>query len=160
MSKTLLQGPKFEAKDCAHCAGTRVRSGEPCPRCNGAGAFLTRRGRAARAYMNTLLVKPGAETVVGDVIWFPVGGVKVASAVLRVEHGVGSTERIRLYGLRRMKNEEIAFTVAAHGTVELAHTPQELEEVRLKVEAYQASLTKTGSVSRRRRLPSWSMRVA
>lgn len=160
MSKTLLQGPKLESKDCAYCAGARKRAGEDCPRCNGAGSFLTRRGRAARAYMNLLLIKPAAEIVEGDVIWFPVGGVKVASAVLRVERDVGPTGRIRLYGVRRMTNEEIAFTVAEHGTVDLAHTPQELEEVREKVEAYQASLTKTGSVSRRRRLTSWSMRVA
>lgn len=160
MNKTLLQGPKLEAKDCAYCAGTKKRNGEDCPRCNGAGSFLTRRGRAARLYLNSLLVKPAAETQVGDVIWFPVGSAKVASTVSRVECGVGPTERIRLYGMRRKKNEEIAFTVAARGTVELAHSPQELEDLRARVEAYQASLTKTGAVSRRRRLVSWSMRVA
>lgn len=160
MTKTLLQGPKLEAKDCAYCEGTKKRNGEDCPRCNGAGAFLTRRGRAARLYMNSLLAKPAAETQVGDVIWFPAGATKVASTVLRVERGIGSTDRVRIYGRLRAKNEEIAFTVAEHGTVELAHSPQQLEELRAKVEAYQASLTKTGSVSRRRRLVSWSMRVA
>lgn len=151
MTKTLIDAPRLESTPCAHCAATGLRAGIDCPRCHGNGSFLTKRGQAARAYMRTLLEKPATQVVVGDVAWFPVGGLKVATAVLRVELDVGPTRRIRLHGKRRKTDEDIAFTVATGGVVDLAYTPQELEEVRAKVEAYQAKLTKTGEVSRRPR---------
>lgn len=151
MTKTLMQAPKLESKACAHCVGTGLRATVECPRCHGTGSFLTKRGHAARAYMRTLLEKPAAEVAVGDVVWFPVGGLKVATAVLRIERDVGPTRRVRLHGVRRKTNDDIAFTLATNGAVELAYTPDELEEVRAKVEAYQATLTKTGEVSRRPR---------
>ena len=151
MTKTLMEAPRLEATKCAHCTGTGLRACVECPRCNGNGSFLTKRGRAARAYMRTLLEKTASQVAVGDVVWFPVGGMKVASAVLRIELDVGPTRRVRLHGVRRKNNEEIAFTVATNGAVSLAYTPEELEEVRAKVEAYQATLTKTGEVARRRR---------
>jgi len=151
MTKRLMEAPRLESTPCAHCTATGLRAGVDCPRCHGLGSFLTKRGRAARAYMRTLLEKPGVSVVVGDVVWFPVGSLKVATAVLRVELDVGPTRRIRLHGKRRKTDEDIAFTVATGGLVDLAYTPQELEEVRAKVEAYQATLAKTGEVSKRPR---------
>lgn len=151
MTKTLMEAPRLEATKCAHCIGTGLRAGVDCPRCHGSGSFLTKRGQAARSYMQTLLEKPAREVVVGDVVWFPVSGMKVASTVLRIELDVGPTRRVRLHGVRRKNNEDIAFTVATHGVVALAHTPEELEAVRVKVEAYQATLKKTGEVSKRPR---------
>lgn len=152
MTKTLMEAPRLESTPCGYCTATGLRAGVDCPRCHGNGSFLTKRGRAARDYMRTLLEKPGASVVVGDVVWFPVGGMKVAASVLRVELDVGPTHRVRLHGKRRKTGEDIAFTVATHGVVDLAFTPLELEAVRTKVEAYQATLKKTGEVSKRPRM--------
>ena len=151
MTKTLMELPRLESIKCAHCTGTGLRAGNDCPRCDGLGSFLTKRGKAASAYMRTLLEKLARDVAVGDVVWFPVGGMKVATAVLRVELNVGPTHRIRLHGVRRMTGDDIAFTVANGGLVDLAHTPQELAEVRAKVEAYQATLKKSGEASKRPR---------
>lgn len=151
MTKTLMEAPRLESTPCAYCAATGLRAGVDCPRCHGIGSFLTKRGRAARAFMQTLLEKNASEVAVGDVVWFPVGGLKVASAVQRIELDVGPALRVRLHGVRRKTNEAIAFTLATNGAVALAHTPQELAEVRTRVEAYQATLTKAGEVALRRR---------
>lgn len=157
MTKTLMQAPRLESKACTNCAGTGLRATVECPRCHGNGSFLTKRGKAARAYMRTLLERPVASVAVGDVAWFPVGGLKVASAVLRVELDVGPTRRVRLHGKRRKTGEDIAFTVATGGFVDLAYTPLELEAIRAKVEAYQDTLKQTGEVSKR---PSMLKRAA
>jgi DnaJ-class molecular chaperone len=151
MTKTLMQGPRFEGKTCTRCTGTGMVKSADCPICHGARSVLTKRGRAAKAYMQTLLVKPATEVKEGDVVWFPVGALKVASSVLRVELGVGPVRRVRLHGRRRKNNEDIAFSIAANGTVALAHTPDELEQIRIKVEEYQGTLTKEGEVALRRR---------
>jgi hypothetical protein len=102
--------------------------------------------------MRTLLEKPATQVVAGDVVWFPVGGLKVASTVLHIELNIGPANRVRLHGRRRKTNEEIAFTVATHGAVDLAFTPLELEAIRAKVEAYQATLTMKGLTSKRPRM--------
>lgn len=151
MTKTLLELPRLESIKCNPCAGTGLRSGNDCARCAGLGSFLTKRGKAASAYMKTLLEKPASDVSMGDVVWFPVSGVKVATAVLRVDLNVGPTHRIRLHGKRRKTDEDIAFTVAKGGLVDLAHTPQELAEIRAKVEAYQGRLKKTGEELKRPR---------
>lgn len=152
MTKTLMEAPRLESTPCAHCTATGQRAGDECPRCYGAGSFLTKRGRAARAYMRNLMEKPAALVAIGDVVWFPVGGLKVAATVLRIELDVGPTHRVRLHGKRRKTGEDIAFTVATHGVVDLAFTPLELEAIRAKVEAYQATLTKSGETSKRPRM--------
>ena len=148
MKNALLQAPQFESGPCSQCAGTGMRALVECPRCDGNGSFLTRRGQAARAFMKTLTEKSAADIVVGDVVWFPVGGVKVATPVLRVEVSVGTVQYVRLHGKRRGAGD-ISFAVGAQGVVELAHTPHELEAIRVKVEAHQTTLTKNGDVSTR-----------
>lgn len=148
MKKALLQAPRFESCPCRHCTGTGMHNLVECPRCDGTGSFLTRRGLAARAYMKTLTERSAADVVVGDVVWFPVGGAKVATPVLRVELSVGTAQRVRLHG-KRCGAGDISFAVGAQGAVELAHTPQELEAIRAEVEAHQTILTKNGDVSTR-----------
>lgn len=98
--------------------------------------------------MKTLTEKSAADVVVGDVVWFPVGGVKVATPVLRVELSGGTAQYVRLHG-KRSGAGDISFAVGAQGAVELAYTPQELEAIRVKVELHQTKLTKNGDISTR-----------
>lgn len=149
MKKVLMQGPRLETIACSLCAGTGQRVAIECPRCDGAGAFLTKRGAVARSHMKTLVEKPCASVVVGDAVWFPVGTGKVAATVLRVELDYGPCRRVRLHGKRRKTGDDIAFAVDKLGVVELAHTPHELEQIRAQVEAYQDTLTKNGDVASR-----------
>lgn len=118
-----------------------------CHPCAGSGQQLTRRGKAARDYMRDRLIRPAAEIKVGDLVWFPVGSVKVSAPVQRIEKT--DAGRIRLYGVRRMTSEPITYSLTQAGKVEMAYTCTELEAIRDEVEAYQASLTKAGAVTKR-----------
>lgn len=150
MTTQALAAPRLESTPCARCRSTGNRGGFACLTCEGSGAVLTKRGLAARDYMRRQLVKPAHEVVVGDVIHFTVGNLKIASRVNRVEVITGQPPRVRLHGVRKKTGDDIVASLAVGCLVSLAHTVDELVKVRADVEAYQAALTKTGDVRRNR----------
>ncbi len=89
MAKALL----LEHRSCGRCAGsgrfgpTCVYSGI-CFSCNGKGNVLTKRGRAAQAFLNNLRMRRADEFKVGDLILaegFSAGSASAPSAWLRIE---------------------------------------------------------------------------
>ncbi len=66
--------PTFEHVTCGRCGGTgsysfNMMHGSRCYGCNGSGFKLTKRGRAAQAYLSSLRQIPAKDFVVGDLIY-------------------------------------------------------------------------------------------
>jgi hypothetical protein len=136
--------PDFEKKPCAYCKdkGKAAR----CHACNHTGMKNTKRGDAARRYFITLLTKPAADLKLGNMMWFRDGNKKVASPIRSLET---EGHRIRVVGYSRREDREITNYLVANTRVEMAFDGPELLELTRQAEAYQATLNKDGSVSRR-----------
>ena len=154
MSNANPFAPRFETQTCNRCKGSghfssSAMHGTKCYGCNGGGKQLTKRGKAARDFMRSRLIKAAAEVVVGDVVWFNMGTFKVSTSVLRIESG--GVSRLEFHGTRKKTGEAIVAHLVFASQVEMAYTCQELEAIRDEVEAYQSTLTKAGSVAKRLR---------
>jgi len=134
--------PDFEVKTCAYCKGTAAR----CYACKHTGVKLTRRGMAARKHMITLLTRPATELQVGDMMWFRDGYKKVASVIDAIEL---EGHRIRVHGYNRRHERPMVGYLVTTSRVEMAFDGTELLAIARQVEAYQATLNKDGTVSRR-----------
>jgi hypothetical protein len=135
--------PEFEKKPCAYCKGKAAR----CYACKHTGLKNTKRGEAARKYMITLLTAPATELEVGDLMWFNVpGNKKVASEIRRI---TVDGHRICVVGYSRRDEQEVTNHLVTTTRVEMAFDGPQLLAIAAKVEAYQASLNKDGTVSRR-----------
>ena len=134
--------PAFETKPCAYCKGKAAR----CYACKHTGVKITRRGAAARTHMIQLLTRPATELKVDDMMWFNDGYKKTASAITRIER---EGQRIRVFGYSRRYDKELVSYLMSTSRVEMAFDGAELLAITAAVEAYQATLNKDGSVSRR-----------
>lgn len=134
--------PDFEVKPCAYCKGATAR----CYACQHSGVKLTRRGMAARKYMITLLTQSAADLKVGDMMWFNYGYKKVASVINKIEV---EGPRIRVHGHNRRHDKPMVSFLMVTSRVEMAFDGEQLLAIARQVEAYQASLNKDGTVSRR-----------
>lgn len=134
--------PDFETKPCAYCKGKAAR----CYACKHTGVKITRRGAAARTYMIELLTRPATELKVGDMMWFNDGYKKTASAIKSMEV---DGHRIRVHGYSRRHEKQITSHLVSTSRVEMAFDGAELMEITRQVQAYQATLNKDGTVSRR-----------
>lgn len=134
--------PDFEVKPCTYCKGTAAR----CYACKHTGVKLTRRGMAARKHMITLLTRSATELEVGDMMWFNDGYKKVASVINAIEV---EGQRIRVHGYNRRHAKPITSYLMTTSRVEMAFDGAELLSIARQVEAYQATLNKDGTVSRR-----------
>ena len=132
--------PSFESEECSRCHGTGKHSrcqmyGDTCFRCAGKGRTLTARGEAAQAHLRTLRSKRLDAIQPGDVVYHRGGGPIAASwetvgegwVAARLSSGWKADEMIRV---RQSREQSIATWDAAL--------------------AYQATLTKAGTVRRAR----------
>lgn len=134
--------PDFEKKTCAYCKGKAAR----CYACQHSGFKLTRRGMAARKHMISLLTLPATELKVGDMMWFNYGHKKVASLINKIEV---AGPRIRVHGHNRRDDKPMVSFLMTTSRVEMAFDGDQLLAIARQVEAYQATLNKDGTVSRR-----------
>ncbi|BAW27454.1 hypothetical protein [Pseudomonas putida] len=134
--------PDFEVKACAYCKGATAR----CYACKHTGVKLTRRGMAARKHMITLLTQSAADLKVGDMMWFNYGYKKVASVINKIEV---EGPRIRVHGHNRRHDKPMVSFLMTTSRVEMAFDGDQLLAIARQVEAYQATLNKDGTVSRR-----------
>lgn len=132
--------PGFESEECSRCHGTGKHSrcqmyGDTCFRCGGKGRTLTARGEAAQAYLRTLRSKRLDAIQPGDVVYHRGGGPIAASwetvgegwVAARLASGWAPESMVRV----RQSREQGAATWDA-------------------ALAYQATLTKAGTVRRGR----------
>lgn len=147
---------KLEVETCSRCSGSghfsfHSERGTTCFKCHGSGTTLTKRGAAARVFMNSLLTKKkiARDLAVGDsaLIFSSNFGVqksfqKVVAVKTRVddcgrEVTTISTDR-RSFPLTMSSREEIVVATGVSSGDALA-----------KAIEFQATLTKSGKPSKR-----------
>lgn len=156
----------FETEECSRCGGTGrfSHNGEHdrCYKCdgkNGCKAY-TKRGAAAKAYFDSLFTMNAADVKIGDVIRF--SGVKqlTVATITRKYSGIGRSGKwCREVGGMVHREFEIWHFIFenANGlkgsvqdyegaTVQRVPTFEQREEMIAKALAYQATLTKAGTV--------------
>lgn len=149
---------KLETKTCPRCGGSGhysfcPRYGTKCFQCGGVGRVYTKRGRAARAYLETIRSKALGELVAGDVVlyegipgvtgdrWVTIAsGVPVdATGLVDVE---GTDKRGMTCGWRGSRTDTL---------VRVAQSAEQKAETYARAVAYQATLTKAGTVRKNAR---------
>lgn len=158
---------KLETETCSRCGGSGnysycQRFGTKCFKCMGAGKALTKRGAVAAAYLETLRSKRADAVVVGDWLWM--GGVPgyISGRWYKVESVKPSTSQVRAWiGCVEVPQRTDALdfegtakdgTHCGHNAVNpetIVRVGQTAEQKRATLEiavAYQATLTKTGTV--------------
>ena len=157
MPKKLL----LENTTCGRCGGTgrmpfMVANGV-CFKCTGWGAVLTKRGRAAQAFLNALRLRRLDEFAVGDT--YLSQGFNAGSYVEpdrwikidRIESGMSSHTVngqhvfcITLHGADVKRGDRSSFSGAPDATLRKAFTAEERREQAQMALEYQATLTKAG----------------
>lgn len=155
----------FESTTCSRCGGTGSYSyctmyGSRCFKCGGAGCYLTKRGKAAQAFLDDLRSVPVANLKVGDLIRVTTysldGSMSMSKfeAVEAIEHDVPGSCSFTLDGVTVRPNVTKITTasmtqhVAVDSTVRLGQTAEQKKETRARALAYQATLTKTGKATK------------
>lgn len=157
---TTTTKPLFEHIACTRCLGTGTYSfnlmhGNRCYGCGGTGYQLTRRGRTAQAYLDSLRKKPATEVKVGDLIEFEHltsawSTVQVTARVEAIEPDtLNGNGRFILIGTRAKTGERMEMHCVPKSEVRLGFTAEGKKALREKALAYQATLTKSGAVSKR-----------
>ena len=152
----------FERETCTRCGGTgkysfNLKDGDMCYGCKGTGMKLTKRGAAAAAYAREIS-EVTIEAAINGGFEFTVNifgkNIRVATTefVPAEESGfaslnpvTGEYERFAVYSCFD-KNGKGLITGPANTPVRRVITADMVEQV----EAYQASLTKAGKVSKRK----------
>lgn len=165
MPKNLL----LENIPCNRCGGSgrmpySVYAGL-CFKCSGAGAILTKRGRAAQLWMNSQREKFIEEFEVGDLLYMP--GFS-AGSYAQPNRWLTVTEVVRLNGdeagyvgrpdlqcvkiLARCGTEENHGVTGFVGGTKYRYgmTAAQKADLRARALAYQATLTKSGTVRKTR----------
>jgi DnaJ-class molecular chaperone len=139
----------FENVTCSRCGGTGSYSwcqmyGSTCFKCAGSGSTLTKRGHAAQVWLNARKKVPTTSINVGDRVWSEsvFGNLKMTVVEITPnERGgmdiVGETEKGERSSL-------IGFT-----EVRRVLTNGQMAELKAGALAFQATLTKAGTVSKR-----------
>jgi len=153
MTKKLL----LESKTCGRCAGSGRYGpscvyGGVCFKCNGNGAVLTKRGRAAQNFLNDLRMRKMSEFKVGDLILsegFSAGSYNQPSFFARITEIVVEGDAIKI----EAKHNQLGiarFEGNADSTYRKGFTNAEKVEQCKEALAYQETLTKAGTVAKRK----------
>ena len=147
--------PLFEHETCTRCGGTgnfsfNLMHGTRCYGCGGSGYKLTKRGAAAQKHLDDLRSRPLSEVRVGDLVWFDGFTFKCCSEVTRVEPDALNPCRIEIEATRAKTGERLLFTGFPNSPVKFGFTTEQQVEMREKALAFQATLTKSGTVRKTR----------
>lgn len=147
---------KFETETCTRCGGSGRHSycqryADTCFKCGGSGKALTRRGRAASAFLNSLRSVPAGTIQVGDLIYWE-AGFSAKSGFAKVTSVGPDTLNPGLLTLA-LEAPWLAGG-ASYGCepkvlVRKGWTAAEKAAQRAQAMAYQASLTKQGKPRKR-----------
>ena len=153
MPKTLL----FENDgQCWRCGGNgRIAAfsgiyGGICFRCHGAGAKLTKRGRAAQDFLNALRQRRAGDFKVGDLFYaegFNAGSYSEPSKWVRIERIEADAS-----GALNITGDKLQmFGVSPDRTLRAGFDAETKKQHIAQALAYQATLTKTGTVRKNTR---------
>lgn len=145
--------PLFEHVTCTRCGGSgnfsfNLMHGSRCYGCGGDGYQLTKRGKAAQNYLNSLRKVAASDLNVGDLIWFDLFDVKCCERITSIE--TDSRGAIFVKATRTKTGESICISAWPMQTVDRGLTNEQRKEAREKALAYQATLTKAGVPSKRK----------
>jgi hypothetical protein len=158
----------FENTTCTRCGGGGRMPfsvyGGVCFKCYGRGATLTKRGRAAQNWLQDQRVKPLEDFQAGDWILaegFSAGSYSMPSRwaqVESVEHLTGaeaghvSSPDLKCVHVHAVFKDGKKYTQGGflgESKARFAMTPEQQADLRQHALAYQATLTKSGTVAKR-----------
>lgn len=168
MSATPRKATRFETEPCTRCGGSGSYSycqmyGTTCFKCSGRGRSLTKRGHAAVAFLRQLRSRKGADVRLGDCILIEgFAGSRTTYARIdtiftrlrsgsHVDPAAGTTvyyNHLCLEG-KTPKGDAIGIHTFPDADVVLVFTKAENEAQVLQALAYEATLTKAGTVAKR-----------
>jgi hypothetical protein len=150
MTRKLL----FENVTCSRCAGSGHYSycqiyGTTCFKCAGDGVTLTARGKAAQAWLTARRKKPGREVVVGDTVL--IDGIPgfSASKWAKVTEITGTGAEHKMVTVDK-RGETLALNGFWDSAVRVAMSKEAAAILKTEALAYQATLTKAGTVAKRK----------
>ena len=141
----------LENVTCSRCAGSGKFSwcqshGDMCFKCHGAGVTLTKKGAAAQRWLNAQKRKLGAEVKVGETIL--VDGIPGFSASFWAKvTEISPACDITVVGIKN--GQSMALNGWGEQSVRVAQSKERLAELRAEALAFQANLTKAGTVKKR-----------
>lgn len=140
----------FENVSCSRCGGSGNYSycsmyGSTCFKCAGAGATLTKRGHAAQLWMNARKKVPASTVKVGDRLWSESVFGNYKFTVTSVEPNGNGGFDIDGVDDKGERGGMIGFT-----EVKRVFTNGELAALRVEAKAFEATLTKSGTVAKRK----------
>lgn len=149
---------KYESETCTRCGGSghysyNQISGTRCFKCRGTKVQLTKRGAAAKAYADAMLNKPVEEVLPGQLVQYVdvLAGKRYRYCTL-VERegycGMSNGKPIRSFDLVNREGK-VVMGLGEGILVRVMPSQEQLDEI----EAYQNSLTKAGTSSRRKPQP-------
>ena len=150
---TTITRTRFESQCCTRCGGSGKFSfnlihGDRCYGCKGTGEQLTKRGAAAKAKFTASMSHLASELEVGDSIytndhWY---------ILQTIEADVLNPGMITLRMARITKEGRRTFAIKVYGNtpVTLVKSEAHLAQLMNEALAYQETLTKTGTVSKRK----------
>lgn len=134
----------FENVECTRCGGSGEMpftvEGGRCFKCHGDGATLTKRGKVAQDYLESLRHRPANEIKVGDFVKFRSMFSTSFKAVLKIE----KTKN----GLR-LELEGAAWELGEFDSIRVPFTKEEKKDHRALALQYQEKLTKAGKPRKR-----------
>jgi hypothetical protein len=167
-STEATQTAKLETETCSRCGGSGHHSycqmyGTRSFKCGGVGRTYTKRGRAARTYLEQLRSKRACELAAGDVVHY--AGVSGAWWITLTEVGVSTMRSSTLIGgvwVPRDNSDLIDYVGARKDgelcsmswlprdhRVRVAQTAEQKAATYAQAVAYQATLTKSGTPRKR-----------
>ena len=135
--------------------------GWTCFKCHGAGTTLTKRGHAAQVFFRDLCSKPLGDVKIGELMQVEDMSRRYFARVVEIERDFvvgrsrrnGTGEMVEHRGTRvvteHAKFGRSGLTASPEHIVRMGQTAEEKAEKRAAALAYQDTLTKAGTVSKR-----------
>lgn len=141
----------FESKPCSRCGGSghysfNLIDGSRCYGCNGRGVTLTKRGLAARNWLDEKRKIRAADLKTGDLLWFDMSTFKCCERIQRIEN---IDTRLVISATRTKTGEPISWVCGPDYKLERGFSKEEKIRLRDAALAYQDTLTKLGKPSKR-----------
>lgn len=141
----------FESEYCGRCGGSgkysfNLMHGDRCYGCGGSGVKLTKRGKAASAYLQESLKRLASEVQVGDNVMEMVGmgGPDRWHLVEAIRNVNGE-----LYMDLRRGSHKITRVTGPDFLVRCVRNAEELKAAKERAKAYQSTLNKLGKPLKR-----------